>query len=313
MNMSADFKAEPIMRIEGLRHELRDKEKNERFNIYVDKRLEFFSKDFVGLLGPSGCGKTTLLTVLGLLRSPTHAADIKAFDLFIPPNGKSEKRHRIDLREAWINNNKKIIEQLRKRHFGFALQSGELISSLTVRENISIPLRLNAWDTKNITPRVDSLIDQFGLTRVRDAEKKLNQAPEEALSIVAELDTKSDRNSKRKSALANSRINRLSGGEYQRVALARAIAHKPSVVFVDEPTSALNRELARNALTAMRNMQHNRRMPGITFMITHDETLAEEFCNVIVRMAPRKNEPAGEVIEITRNAVISSSSVEHTV
>ena len=103
-----------------------------------------------------------------------------------------------------------------------------------------------------------------------------------------------------RNALANSRINRLSGGEYQRVALARAIAHYPSVVFVDEPTSALNRELAHGALTVMKDLQQHRANAGITFMITHDETLAEQFCNVIVRMLPRNDEPAGEVVSVTR-------------
>lgn len=299
-NMADSVTQHPVLRIQGLRHELRDKEKNERFNIYAEPLLEFCSGDFIGLLGPSGCGKTTLLTVLGLLRQPTHTDEIELFDLHIPSNEKEQAWQRIDLKQAWLGDRKHSVETLRREYFGFALQSGELISSLTVRENICVPLRLNLWSHKQSRERANQLIDQFGLTRIRDTENKIKRDPSQAADVVAEIENSTPSHSAAGTALANSRINRLSGGEYQRVALARAIAHKPSVVFVDEPTSALNRELARNALTALRDLQLSRGMPGITFMITHDETLAEEFCNAIVRMAPRKNEPAGEVSEFIR-------------
>ena len=98
--------------------------------------------------------------------------------------------------------------------------------------------------------------------------------------------------------VAASRINKLSGGEYQRVALARAIAHRPTLVFVDEPTAALNRELARGALEQLRKLQREDGQHGAVVMITHDEDLADEFADMIIRMAPCKDRPAGEVVEI---------------
>lgn len=293
---------QPILRLERLTHRLTDKEKDEHYTVYVERPIEFVSGDFIGLLGPSGCGKTTLLTILGLLRSPSHPESIEKFELFVPGSGPVDNFERVDLGLAWKQRKLNLIETLRCQHFGFALQSGELISSLTVRENIAMPLRLNGHSTQRASARVEELIGQFRLNRVRDDEKNARicngtESNKEDQVTDEPVGSHLDRN-----ALANSRINRLSGGEYQRVALARAIAHKPSVVFVDEPTSALNRELAYGALSVMRDLQQNRERAGITFMITHDETLAEEFCNVIVRMAPRKNEPAGEVVEIVRTA-----------
>ncbi len=286
----------PILRLEGLRHRLVDKAKCEHFTVYVERCLEFMSQDFIGLLGPSGCGKTTLLTVLGLLRSPADLQDLKTFELNVPDENSADAWHNIDVRQAWQKRQFRLIDKLRRQHFGFALQSGELVSSLTVRENIAMPLHLNGWKRPAIDKRVHQLLQQFRLNRIRG-----EQVHDDALDgQLAGSPTSPEPAGNKPNALANSRVNRLSGGEYQRVTLARAISHRPSVVFVDEPTSALNRELAHDALSELRELQCNRARAGITFMITHDEELAREFCNVIVRMAPRRNEPAGEVVEVVR-------------
>ena len=225
--------------------------------------------------------------MLGLLRSPTNLDDLSEFELFVPDEvGRDDSWQRIDVREAWQKRKYRLIEKMRRRYIGFALQSGELISSLTVQENIGMPLKLNGAGEAEVASRTQELMSQFKLSRLRDSDSESTNTHEQDSGFC--------------NALANSRINRLSGGEYQRVALARSIAHRPSVVFVDEPTSALNRELAHGALSVMRDLQRNRERAGITFMITHDEDLAQEFCNVVVRMAPRRNEPAGEVVEVTR-------------
>ena len=147
------------------------------------------------------------------------------------------------------------IEDIRRRHLGFALQSGELIPELTVRENIALPMRLNGVRRAECRRRVDELLDGFGLLK-GDAG---NRVP-------------------------NSRINKISGGEYQRVALARAIAHKPALVFVDEPTASLNQLTARTALRQLRILQRESGDRTVVVMITHDNTLAFEFSDLIVRM-----------------------------
>jgi ABC-type lipoprotein export system ATPase subunit len=270
-----------ILRLESLKHTLVDRDKKECFTVNVSKQLEFYAGDFIGLLGPSGCGKTTLLSILGLLRKPADLNSVGRFELHVPADGSTSSRTLVDIRDAWARNDLRRIESLRRTQMGFALQSGELVKSLTVTENIQVPLRLNGWHGDAMRERVQGLLRQFSLSRYSDQERGSNGGP--AMNT-----------------LARSRINRLSGGEYQRVSLARAVAHKPSVVFVDEPTSALNRELAHNALEALRSLQREQAMPGITFMITHDEELATRFCNVVVRMAPRRGEPEGDVVDVTR-------------
>ena len=277
------------LEIEGLRQRLYDRVRDEEFIAYVEMNITLFAGDFVALLGPSGCGKTTLLSVLGLLRAPTELQSLKRFQIWAPQDDGSAGL--IDLKQAWRIGNQHLIEKIRRRHFGFALQSGELITSLTVFENIAAPLRLNGFPRYDIQERVTSLVESFRL---------LHRIPQPSSNGEAAMASASA-----PSSLSRSRINRLSGGEYQRVVLARAIAHRPVIAFVDEPTSALNRELARGSLELLRGLQSRDMedgMAGVTVMITHDEQFAADFANVIIRMAPRKNEAAGEVVEVVRTS-----------
>lgn len=145
---------------------------------------------------------------------------------------------------------------------------------------------------------------QAGATPPQDAGE--DEVDREAAGIaepaaIDEAEAAGGGNDNRKPALlASARVNKLSGGEYQRVSLARAIAHEPTLIFVDEPTAALNRELARGALTQLGELQRGEGRFGATIMITHDELLAEEFANVVVRMAPLSDRPAGHVCEVVR-------------
>ena len=178
----------------------------------------------MAILGPSGCGKTTLLTLLGLLRRPSAPNLLDRFTVSTIDRRGSEVLH--DVQDLWRRNRQARIESLRRRHIGFALQTGELLTSLTVRENIALPLRLNGVWGRRCWRRVDELIAAFG--------------------FHGDNGTKNP--AERNGRLSKARVNTLSGGEYQRVVLARAIAHHPRLVFVDEPTAALNRELARTTL-----------------------------------------------------------------
>ena len=280
--MTSDFEDDPpqdspseiVLEIDGLEQRLFDAERGEEFTVCVNQPLRIVSRTLVALLGPSGCGKTTLLTVLGLLRSPSHPQPLRRFVMRTPRLDGGWDEH--DLRSIWLCGARRKIERLRREQIGFALQSGELLPALTVRENIATPLRLNGVTGAVCQARVDELLKSFGL----DGQSPPNGAGRR---------------------LDHSRINKLSGGEYQRVALARAIVHRPTLLYVDEPTSALNRELAWGALQQVRALQCGPTSRGAAVMITHDEQLAAAFADTIVRMAPIPGRPAGEVVEIVAN------------
>ena len=279
--MTAEIHPEMLLELAGLEQRLVDNASGATFTVRVELPLRIACRSTVALLGPSGCGKTTLLTVLGLLRSPTHAEKIERFVMRTPGQDGAWIQH--DLRESWLGRRRRHIEELRRRHLGFALQSGELLPALTVRENIAAPLRLNGINGSECRTRIDELLVSFDL---EDAAPTGSTPNDHSLSEP-------------RRRLGGQRVNRLSGGEYQRVALARAIAHRPTLLFVDEPTSALNRELAHDALRQLRILQCGPQSHGALIMITHDENLAMTFADVIVRMAPKRGEPVGEVVEIS--------------
>ena len=195
----------PILELDGLEHHLRDEERPEEYVVYVRQRITIMPGDFVALLGPSGCGKTTLLTILGLLRRPTDPESLDCFSIGVTENGRPKS---LDLKEAWCRNRQQLIERARRQHMGFALQTGELLPALTVRENIAVPLRVNGVTATDCRTRVDELIGAFQLRRSVDSPENVSHRTEGRRD---EYD------------LSMARINKLSGGEYQRVSLARAM------------------------------------------------------------------------------------------
>ncbi len=152
-----------------------------------DVNLSLEKKDFVTVMGPSGGGKTTLLNCMGGLDTPDAGA--------IHLNGQllSEMKDR-------------ELTQLRRREIGFVFQFFNLMPTLSVLENIELPLLLS-HAAKAGRDRIDGLLDYVGLTH-------------RARSFPAEL----------------------SGGEMQRVAIARALVHQPSLLLADEPTGNLDSE-----------------------------------------------------------------------
>lgn len=283
--------APPVLVVEALQQRLHDPQSGEEFWVTVEDRLAIYAGTFAAILGPSGCGKTTLLSVLGLLRRPTDPKSIGCFE--IAGYGRRGKTIVYDVKELWRRNRQRRIERLRRQNIGFALQSGELLHSLRVWENIAVPLRLNGIGGRRCSLRVHQLLGSFGLSPDdhAPADESLGDGASEEAKAGSDRGMSVGR-------LANARVNKLSGGEYQRVVLARAIAHRPRLVFVDEPTSSLNRELARASLSQLKASQFGVDDPGAIVMITHDEQLASEFADVVIRMAPEKDRAAGRVVEI---------------
>ncbi len=149
--------------------------------------LEFQQGDFVSIMGPSGGGKTTFLNCLG--------------GLDFPDQGE------IYLNDRLLNNlSDKELTELRRKEIGFVFQFFNLMPTLTVQENIELPLLISR-SARTESKQVQSLLNYVGLLH-------------RAKSFPAEL----------------------SGGEMQRVAIARALVHRPSIILADEPTGNLDSE-----------------------------------------------------------------------
>lgn len=179
--------------------------------------LEIGAREFVAVVGTSGSGKSTLLHMLGGLDNPTDGKVIV--------NG-----HELS---------KMTDEQLtifRRRNVGFVFQSYNLVSILSVYENIVLPIELDGNTVDK--PYVDEIIATLGLSEKRDAMP-----------------------------------NMLSGGQQQRVAIARALATKPSILLADEPTGNLDSRTSQDVLSVLKIT--STRFHQTMMMITHNEHIAQ--------------------------------------
>jgi putative ABC transport system ATP-binding protein len=197
---------------------------------------------FTAIMGPSGSGKSTFLNVAAGLDRPTSGAvalgDIDLARL-------SERRLTI----------------LRRERIGFVFQAFNLLPSLTVAQNIGLPMRLDGHRPRRSTVR--EVAARVGL------ENRLRHRP-----------------------------SQLSGGQQQRVAIARALVTRPEVVFADEPTGALDRRTGREVLALLREVVD---ADGHTVvMVTHDPTAAAHADSVILladgRLAGTLDAPSADEV-----------------
>ncbi|MEF7654515.1 ABC transporter ATP-binding protein [Bacillus thuringiensis] len=182
--------------------------------------------EFVGIMGASGSGKTTLLNILSTIDTPTDG------DVFI--NGVNIQT---------LNNNKSA--DFRKDYLGFIFQEYFLLNSLTVKENIAVPLTLLKKSPKEIESTIESLARRFGIF------EQLNKYP-----------------------------SQLSGGQKQRVAAARALAKQPSILFADEPTGALDSNSATELLQKLKEV--NEELQTTILMVTHDAYAASFSSRILI-------------------------------
>ena len=183
-----------------------------------DVSLTINKGEFIAISGASGCGKSTLLSILGLLDTLTDGhyqlANIDTQSL------------KIDQRSS-----------VRNKHIGYVFQSFNLIDSLTVFENVALPLEHRGASSKEIKTAV---------------EKQLA-----AVNMSARLDHKP---------------NQLSGGQQQRVAIARALVGNPDLLLVDEPTGNLD---SQNGDAVMQLLLDLNKQGATVVMVTHDERYSQ--------------------------------------
>ncbi len=198
--------------------------------------LQIAGGGFTCLMGPSGSGKSTFLHLAGGLDLPTSG------DVLI--EGQSTR--------AW---NDDALTLLRRRRLGFVFQVFNLIPSLTVAENVGLPLLLEGASAADVERRVAPLLDRVGLAG------RSRHAPAE-----------------------------LSGGEMQRTAIARALVADPAIVLADEPTGNLDRATGRGILELLHAVAA--RDGRAVVVVTHDPSSAE-FADRVVRLRDGRVESDG--------------------
>ncbi|CQR57154.1 ABC transporter ATP-binding protein [Paenibacillus riograndensis] len=181
--------------------------------------------EFVGIMGPSGSGKTTLLNVIATIDEPTSGeVMINGRD----PRGLGRKDRAL----------------FRRKELGFVFQHFNLLDTLTVEENVVLPLTLAGFTVQEMEYRLGEVADRLGIR-----------------------------------ALLDKRTNEISGGQMQRVAIARAMIHRPSLILADEPTGSLDSKAAGEVMNLLAEVNGTE---GTTvLMVTHD-AVAASFCHRVI-------------------------------
>lgn len=188
------------------------------FKILEDIDIEINDGEFIAIMGPSGAGKSTLLNILSTIERPTSGS--------VKYDGKEV-----------FNMKNKEISKFRKDNIGFIFQDYNLIDSMSIEDNIALPMVISGENYKKIEKEVDKYAGFFNLN------PQLKKYPIE-----------------------------LSGGQKQKVAAARALISDPKVIFADEPTGALDSKSSVELLNCFKKM--NDELGKTIVMVTHDSFAA---------------------------------------
>ncbi len=176
--------------------------------------LTIYQNDFIAIMGPSGSGKTTLLNILSTIDKPTLGSVV------------------LDGRDITRISNKEL-SKLRRDKIGFIFQDYNLLDTMTLQDNIALPLSLNGVPARECIDKTEAYAAMFGL---KDHLKKYPY--------------------------------QLSGGQKQRGAACRALITEPEIIFADEPTGALDSKSGRELLECLKNVNEGKR--ATILMVTHD-------------------------------------------
>ena len=217
--------------------------------------LSFRKNEFVAILGPSGSGKTTLLNIIGGLDRYDSG------DLII--NGKSTKKFKATEWDSYRNN-----------CVGFIFQSYNLISHISVLENVEMALTLSGYKRKNKREKALEALDKVGL---KDH--------------------------------AHKRPNQLSGGQMQRVAIARSLVNNPDIILADEPTGALDSTTSVQIMNLIKEIAKDK----LVIMVTHNPELAKNYASRIIEFKdnPIKEEEIDTGTVHIKKTVLSYLSAIH--
>lgn len=181
--------------------------------------------EFIGIMGPSGAGKTTLLNMMSTIDKPTTGK--------VLINGTDITRM-----------NERKLSDFRRKELGFIFQDFNLMDSLTVKDNILLPLALDRLSYAEMVDRLEKI------TRILGIDHLLKKIPAD-----------------------------ISIGQKQRVAAARAIITQPQLIFADEPTGSLDSKSATELLQYLTEM--NKQERATILMVTHDAFTAS-YCHRIL-------------------------------
>lgn len=182
--------------------------------------------EFVAIMGPSGSGKSTLLNLIGLLDTPTTG--VYKLDN-TPVAGLSANRR----------------AKIRREQIGFIFQSFNLLSRMTVIDNVALPLMYSGVGHVERLERASKILAKLGL------KEREYYMP-----------------------------NQLSGGQTQRVAIARALVNNPSLILADEPTGNLDSKTGKTIMETLKDLNEQ---GNTIIMVTHDPDLAK-YASRIVRV-----------------------------
>lgn len=215
--MNTILKAENITKIYG--------SKNNPTLALDQFSFEVHQGEFLGIMGPSGSGKSTLLNVISTIDLPTTG--------------------RIFVDQVEIATlKKKNLADFRREKLGFIFQDFNLLDTLTVKENILLPLAIGNVPPLEIRTRVELASKLLDITDI------LHKYPSE-----------------------------ISGGQKQRTAAARAMINRPKMILADEPTGALDSKSSQRLLESMQDL--NRSQNATILMVTHDP-YAASYCDRII-------------------------------
>ena len=210
--------------------------------ILKDITINFRKNEFVSILGPSGSGKTTLLNIIGSLDKYDSG------DLII--NNKSTKSFTDKQTDAYRNS-----------CIGFIFQNYNLISHLTIYENIEISLKLKGIKKEIRNKKINNILKEVGLFEYK------NKYP-----------------------------NQLSGGQVQRVTIARALINNPKIILADEPTGALDSETSAQIMKLIKKISKDK----LVIMVTHNKKIAKDYSDRIIELKDgqiiKDNKPYNNVI-----------------